>query len=152
MVEALSSGLEAPSTYLYNGFAEAAPEPALTVAPDSTRNKPPVDLGRVCYCVLLGHMCLELFTTVAGFTTDFAGVESARLVALPQLKLAMLTVLVSFPVILATKSLSAMGVSAAVRLFVSFLMLLEFTRPGKDFATVWLVADYLTTVTGSTGN
>lgn len=73
MIEALSSGL-APSTYLYNGFAEAAPKPALRVAPDSAISKLSLDLGWIRYCVLFRHMCLELFATVAGLATDFTGV------------------------------------------------------------------------------
>lgn len=73
VVEALSSGFT-PSTYLYNGFAEAAPEPALRVTPDSAIRKPSVDLGRIRYCVLFRHMCLELFATVAGLATDLTGV------------------------------------------------------------------------------
>lgn len=122
MVETLSSGLEAPSTCLHNGFAEATPEPALTVTPDSTIIKPAVDLGWICYSMVFGYVCLELLATVTGLPTNFIWIDPAGLAAFPQLELAMLAVFVTLPVILAAESFWALWKSAAVRLLVSFLV------------------------------
>lgn len=169
MVKTLSSGLEAPSTCLHNGLAEAAPEPAFTVAPNSTVIKPAVNLGWVRYSMIFEHMSPELLATVTGLPTTFIWVDFTWFAALPQLELAMLAILVTLPVILAAESFWALWKSAAVRLLVSFLVLpgarlskvriehvrvdlLELTRPWEDFATVRLVANHLTTVTGNTGN
>lgn len=123
MVETLSSGLEAPSTCLHNGLAEATPEPAFTVAPDSTIIKPAVNLGWVRYSVVFGHMCPELLATVTGLPATFIWIDSTWFAAFPQLELAMLAVLVTLPVILAAESFWTLWKSAAVRLLVSFLVL-----------------------------
>lgn len=129
MVEALSSSFQAPSTCLYNGLAEAAPEPALAVATDSAIIKLVFYLDRVCYSMVFRYVCLELLATMTGLPANFIWVESAWFVALPQLELAMLAVLVTLPVVLAAKSFWALWKSAAVRLLVSFLVL-----PGHDLA------------------
>lgn len=169
VVEALSSGLEAPPFCLHNLLAEAAPEPALPIPPDPAIIKPALDFNRICNSMIFGYMCFELLATVTGPPTSLVWDESAWLVALPQLELAMLAVFVTLPVILAAKSFRALRVSAPVRLFVSLLVLpgarlsavridngrsnlLELTRPWEDFATVRLVTNYLTAVTDDTGN
>ena len=123
MVEAFSSGLEASSLCLNNGLAEAAPEPALTVAPNSAEDKPALDLGWIRYCMVFGYVCPKLLATVTGLATAFIWVESAWLVAFPQLELTVLAILVTLPVVLTAKSFWALWKSAAVWLFVPFLVL-----------------------------
>lgn len=168
VIEALDSGFEVPPLRLDNGLAKAAPKSALTVAPDSAIIQSAVNFGRIGYSMVFGYMGLELLATMTGFATIFGWINSARLFTHPQIKLAMLAVLMTLPVILAAESLCALWKSAAVWLLVSLFMfpllrlaregngigtlnLLELTRPRKDFATIRLVADHLTKVTYDIG-
>lgn len=86
-------------------MAEAAPEATLAVSSDSVAFRLSADIFLVIDVVVVFQMGLELLAAVNDFGTlsDLAG--QAYFSASPCFYLVMLSVLMSFPIILATKGL-----------------------------------------------
>lgn len=123
VVEAFCPSLQPLLPNLNNVPAEPAPETNVTAATDPAAIQFVVDHSWIGYVMVSRQVKLELFAPVARLTTELLRIGLALLVTFPQLKLMVLTILVSLPVILAAKTLSAPSKGAPIRLLMALLML-----------------------------
>lgn len=107
--------------------AETAPVAGLAVPTDPAAGQQLLGLSGVQDLVLFLQMALERLPGVADAPAWPMGVALCELLAPPELALEVLAVLVSFPVVLAPKSLAALRKRARIRLFVSLQMLPRYT-------------------------
>lgn len=123
VIEPSEPGLQTCPCDLDLVLAETTPEVNIIVTVVEAAFKLLAHIGRIGNTVVLRQVCFELLTAIVRFVTELTDIDFALLIAFPQLKLVVLTVLMALPVILAAKAFGAPRERTAIRLCMALHML-----------------------------